>query len=427
MPKNLTPEKKAQLKKSVLDSIDEANIAPKLKSKPVDMVKKIAENQPKKKIEKKLVASPVKIVAKPIKLISPVKKESAKKLVKENVLNTFDDIKAEPKKADDWDNKFFDYKPEKIREKKVRKLNKIIITIIGIVVVLVLLFGLDIYGLYKLDWQDGFTKKVASIFNLPVATVNGKSILFANYLNDLKILDYALNNEREGLDSNTSSTATTLNNKRTILDRLIYVEVAKSELEKYGKSISEDDLNNSLNELITQFGNKEEAEKSVQKLYGINLDQFKTKVLRPLLERDLLQKLISADLSLEINKEAQSKAESILKLAMTQGTNFSELAKQYTDDEAGINTGGDLGFINKGELPADIEKDLFVLPNNSVFKKVVKSELGYHIFYVENKLTDEKTKKEVIKLKQILIKVDVNAYMQKLIESSKVKKFVKVD
>ena len=234
-------------------------------------------------------------------------------------------------------------------------------------------------------------------------------------------MQIALSNQREGLSDQIISP----DNKSSVIDRLVLINIINEQLKKYGQSVSEQDLNSNLDSIITQFNGRSEAESNVKKLYGINLDQFKAKVLKPLLAKNLLQSQIVKDDNLTVNRDAKAKAEMVLELALRPGANFSDLAKQYTEDEAGINTGGDLGFVSRGEATPEIEQILFSLPANTVYDKIITNNVGYHIIMVENKLTDPSTNKESVQAKQILIKVDVDKYLRDLMAGLKVVKYIK--
>ncbi len=290
-----------------------------------------------------------------------------------------------------------------------------------IILLAVLAFCIDIYGIYQMSWHGSISHQVAHILPLPAATVNSKIIKLSDYFDDVDVLQIALSNQREGLSDQIISP----DNKSSVIDRLVLINIINEQLKKYGQSVSEQDLNSNLDSIITQFNGRSEAESNVKKLYGINLDQFKAKVLKPLLAKNLLQSQIVKDDNLTVNRDAKAKAEMVLELALRPGANFSDLAKQYTEDEAGINTGGDLGFVSRGEATPEIEQILFSLPANTVYDKIITNNVGYHIIMVENKLTDPSTNKESVQAKQILIKVDVDKYLRDLMAGLKVVKYIK--
>ena len=63
---------------------------------------------------------------------------------------------------------------------------------------------------------------------------------------------------------------------------------------------------------------------------------------------------------------------------------FSAYARQFSISPS-AQIGGDMGFYRKGQLPPDFEKIIFSLKAGT-FSKVIRSQYGYHIFYLEEKI-----------------------------------------
>lgn len=71
-----------------------------------------------------------------------------------------------------------------------------------------------------------------------------------------------------------------------------------------------------------------------------------------------------------------------LLVAIRVGAEFTKLAREISLDAASKEKGGDLGFISRGMLQADIEKVVFGLKAGEI-SEPVKGPLGYHLFRVE--------------------------------------------
>jgi len=85
-------------------------------------------------------------------------------------------------------------------------------------------------------------------------------------------------------------------------------------------------------------------------------------------------------------ENARIRAE-MLRTQLLKGSDFSELAKQYSRD-ASARDGGDLGTLKRGELAQDIETQILNLSPGQV-STPYRSTLGYHIFKLESKETLE--------------------------------------
>ncbi|MBI2269604.1 MAG: peptidylprolyl isomerase [Bacteroidetes bacterium] len=61
------------------------------------------------------------------------------------------------------------------------------------------------------------------------------------------------------------------------------------------------------------------------------------------------------------------------------GENFSELAKQFSDDKASGTKGGELPWFGTNRMPAEFEKESFALKNNGDFSGIFRTRFGWHI------------------------------------------------
>jgi peptidyl-prolyl cis-trans isomerase D len=79
---------------------------------------------------------------------------------------------------------------------------------------------------------------------------------------------------------------------------------------------------------------------------------------------------------------AKAKAEGILK-QIQGGANFAELAKKYSDDPGSKNSGGELGFSQRGRMVPEFDNAIFSQKIGDT--KIVKTQFGYHIVQVEER------------------------------------------
>ncbi len=69
---------------------------------------------------------------------------------------------------------------------------------------------------------------------------------------------------------------------------------------------------------------------------------------------------------------------------LLSGDSFSDLAREYSDDPASKDLGGDLGFVRRGELVRPYEEVAFSMTEGQV-SEIVESIFGYHIIQLLEK------------------------------------------
>ncbi len=79
---------------------------------------------------------------------------------------------------------------------------------------------------------------------------------------------------------------------------------------------------------------------------------------------------------------AKAKAEMILKL-LKAGGSWTELAKKYSDDPGSKNSGGELGFAQRGKMVPEFDNAIFTQKIGDI--EIVRSSFGYHIVQVEER------------------------------------------
>ncbi|WMX15159.1 MULTISPECIES: peptidylprolyl isomerase [unclassified Aureispira] len=98
--------------------------------------------------------------------------------------------------------------------------------------------------------------------------------------------------------------------------------------------------------------------------------------------------------------KARKMARNLMLQIVEDSVDFAVLAKKYSDDRASAALGGDLGVQPRGTLVPEFEAAAYQLKPNEV-SEVVKSEFGYHIIQLINRLGN------TINTRHILIRPDI--------------------
>lgn len=87
----------------------------------------------------------------------------------------------------------------------------------------------------------------------------------------------------------------------------------------------------------------------------------------------------------EIRSDADSEAriKQVYK-KLDNGGNFAELAKEYSDDPGSASSGGDLGWVNPGDMVPAFDRIMSEI-EPGVISQPFKSKFGWHILQVENR------------------------------------------
>ncbi|MFH0929665.1 MAG: peptidylprolyl isomerase, partial [Candidatus Moraniibacteriota bacterium] len=129
--------------------------------------------------------------------------------------------------------------------------------------------------------------------------------------------------------------------------------------------------------LIVELAGVRDIEKAKAMIKETPFLEFK-KMEAPVADQTPVPELSAEDQKYNVDQKA--KAQDLLK-QVQGGADFSELAKQNSEDPGSKEQGGDLGFVKKGTFVPEFDKVLFDsnLEPGQVFPQVVESDFGYHI------------------------------------------------
>jgi peptidylprolyl isomerase/peptidyl-prolyl cis-trans isomerase C len=158
--------------------------------------------------------------------------------------------------------------------------------------------------------------------------------------------------------------------------------------------------------LVKGFINQKLFEKEAEKLGIRSSEEFKKKVKvaeSQLLQQELIERKLKAavtdkliddeynKLAKELKGQKEVKVSHILvdteekakqlKEKINKGSKFEDLVKEFSTDEGSKATGGELGYVMKGQLVPEFENKAFSMKQNEI-SDPVKTQFGWHIIKV---------------------------------------------
>lgn len=92
---------------------------------------------------------------------------------------------------------------------------------------------------------------------------------------------------------------------------------------------------------------------------------------------DISHILLQITPSQESLEAGYAKIEKVQEL-LNQGQDFTELARQYSEDPGSASSGGDLGWVKRGDLVREFEEVAFTLEPGQI-SDIVQTQFGFHI------------------------------------------------
>jgi len=106
----------------------------------------------------------------------------------------------------------------------------------------------------------------------------------------------------------------------------------------------------------------------------------------------------------DYNKKAQQLSQQVLQKVLKPGSDFSALARQYSEDTGTKDQGGSLGWFTRGAMVKEFEDAAFALKNGEVTKAPAQTQFGYHIIKKLDERTNSSGQEEIL-ASHILIQI----------------------
>ncbi len=252
--------------------------------------------------------------------------------------------------------------------------------IVGLVIIIVLIFGV---GLYKFGWEDRSTTKLIKIIPYPAA-ISSSSWITVNQFRK----------EYGYLEQYAKVTGSTITDKKTtkdqVLEQLIKRQVLKREAPKYGIKVTKNDIDDEYKKLIAAANSETDLLSTIKKLYGMNKADFKELLADQILITKSMDQLPLRVKVQHILLSDENKAKTVLKEVEKDSSKFGSLAKKYSQDTSTKDKNGDLGWVYRGDVvvcnakSTEFEDAVMKLGNGDI-SGPIKTKCGFHIVKINGK------------------------------------------
>ncbi|MHB8829416.1 MAG: peptidylprolyl isomerase [Syntrophales bacterium] len=271
-------------------------------------------------------------------------------------------------------------------------------------VLLAAVFALSFCALAEADVID----RIVAVVNDEVITLSDLNRAFAPY-QDKFDAGYRGNEREKALDET----------KRGLLNRLVNDILMEQEAKKTGISIQQGEIEAAIADLKKQRNLSEGEFRSLLEQEKMTLEEYKKDmrgqlIRMKLIGRDIRSKvvatdgeigeyyqkhreeyegkesirirqillLVSGDASPGVKAKTRAETEAIHQ-RLLKGESFAELCAKFSQGP-GAEEGGDIGYIEKGSVLAEIEAVAFSLPLNKI-SDVIESPVGFHIIQITDR------------------------------------------
>ncbi|MEX2006766.1 MAG: peptidylprolyl isomerase [Candidatus Saccharimonadales bacterium] len=297
---------------------------------------------------------------------------------------------------------------------------RIVTITLGIAIVATISFLIYcMLGLYKYYQYNTFLYRVTQVVPFPIAKAGDDYVAYENYLFEIRRYVHYYQTQQQELFGGDSQVTSYRGQALTDIINDAYIKILASQ---NGVKVSSKEVNDRVNEVRNQnrLGSNDKVFADVLRSYwGWSVNDFK---------RSLKNEIVSHKVTAKLDTEATKRAEDTHK-QLIAGADFSQLAKQVSDDSSAKQNEGNFGFsITKTNpnVPPEVITAIFNLKNGETSGIVLASPVlagagpTLEIVKVLQNNGNTATAQHIsFKLK------DVNTYIEQLKKKEQLTKYVK--
>jgi len=260
---------------------------------------------------------------------------------------------------------------------------------------------------------DKDVRAIVGVLPYPAAVVGGDVITIGEYLQERDALDAYFQASAEEAGSAPSEEEIAAN----IMDTLVHKSAVNHLAEEAGVVVDEARVDAFYQEALGG-ADQEEFAVQLESMFGWNVDEFRERIVRPVVLAMQLGEKIEQDASLQ--EARRQKAQGAYD-RLVAGEDFAVVAGDTSADSSAV-TGGDVGYIKMSEVPPELFETIGSLEVGS-YSEVVEGVESFIVFLMTDRVeTGDETE---VKLSIISIpKVTLEETVQEYLDSTRVWKLV---
>lgn len=261
----------------------------------------------------------------------------------------------------------------------------VVVSITIFVVVLLAFFSYTLLALYRFNDTSGFMYRVTSVLPLPIAKAGPRIVYYNSYLFEIRRYLHYYETQLNVDFSDKKNKEMLVEFRKRSLDNVIQNAYLKQLAKNNHVSVSRREIDGQINLLKAQnrLGSSDDVlEDTLREYWGWSFADFR---------KALKQEILTQKVAIKLDKDAQAIANSVL-AQINSGGDFASLAKQYSQDLATKDNGGNFGITierNNRDLEPEIVNQLFKLQVGQT-SGIVETAKGLEIIKLIAKTDDKK-------------------------------------
>lgn len=253
----------------------------------------------------------------------------------------------------------------------------VIISLSLFIIAVVVFFSYTLLALYRFHANSTFIYRVTQVIPFPIAKAGPSFVSYENYLFELRRYMHYYTTQQKLDFENKADQGQLIDYQKRALEGVIDDAYVKQLAKEHNVSVSRGDINDQISLLKGQSrlgGSDQVFEDVLREFWDWSVDDFR---------RELQQQLLAQKVVSKLDTKTHTEAEAAL-AKLQSGTDFAELAKQVSEDEATKAAGGDFGLpieMSNRDIQPKVLEALFKLQPNET-SGIIETPLGLEIVKV---------------------------------------------